>query len=172
MNVKIVYKQSNGQLVSYSYADNLASISPVYDNGTETETTTTLPQAVIDGGDATRYFYVSSSLQKDYYGYFTLTSNRTDSDSDGIEDMPADGTTLATYTLQKKDAAGDDMTDASDNETINISASRGLLSTLSVDLVNGAGTFTLKSVAETVKIQVQATNTTLGTIQKELQLIP
>jgi len=82
---------------------------------------------------------------------FTLTTDATDTYTpyNGIADIEADGTSYCTITIQKKDYLDNDMTAAEDNDTVTIETSRGKLSAIQVDLVNGTKTFTLTSVSET-----------------------
>jgi len=82
---------------------------------------------------------------------FTLTTDATDTYTpyNGIADIEADGTSYCTITIQKKDYLDNDMTAAEDNDTVTIETSRGKLSAIQVDLVNGTKTFTLTSVPET-----------------------
>lgn len=70
--------------------------------------------------------------------------------SDSI--VVSSGTISETYTIQKIDADGNDLIVGT--ETITVKTSRGLLSSLTIDLVNGVGTFTLSSVLETVSVQM------------------
>ncbi len=86
--------------------------------------------------------------------------------------MPSDGSTLATYTIRKKDRNGNYATGAGDNESIAISATRGKLSVRAVSLVNGQATFTLKSIEETVSINISVSQQKLGRKDMVLQLRP
>lgn len=102
--------------------------------------------------------------------YLALTTDATDTSTpvNGIPDIDADGVATCTINIQKKSGADDsDMTGAGDNETVTLETDRGHLSVLSVALVNGAGSVTLKSVAETVTatITASADGLTAGSIQ-------
>lgn len=79
---------------------------------------------------------------------FEITTDATDTHSpyEGVPDIDADGTDYCTITITQKDYKGDIL---SEDKTVYVECSRGKLSALSVDLVNGVGTVTLTSVSET-----------------------
>jgi len=68
---------------------------------------------------------------------------------DGIPDIPADGVSSCTITVKKKDRLGNYKTSESDNDQIDIRATKGALSTLRTNLVNGEAAITLTSLIET-----------------------
>jgi hypothetical protein len=73
----------------------------------------------------------------------------------GDDTIPADGTSSATYTIKKVDADGADY--ITGTEQLALAVQRGSLDTLTLDLVAGAGTVTLTSVAETVSSGISVT---------------
>lgn len=102
--------------------------------------------------------------------YLALTTDATDTADpiNGIPDIPADGTSSCTISIQKKNGADDsDMTGAEDNETVDLETSRGKLSSLRVQLANGAAQVTLTSVPETcvTGVTAKADGLTQGSIQ-------
>lgn len=86
--------------------------------------------------------------------YLKITTNATDTDGDGIVDIPADGTSSATIYIKKHNS--DDSLDTGFNEEVNLSTERGTLSAVKIALVNGEGQVTLTSAAETVLTTVRA----------------
>lgn len=170
MLAKIVYKLSDGQVSFGAWSNNLDGISPVYDSNTHAVVVAEVLQDLMD--NPSRYFYVDGGVVKDHYGTLELSSNQTDTDGDGIQDMASDGIALATYTIKKKDVNGNYATGAGDNDSIAIVATRGKLSVRAVSLVNGQATFTLKSIAETVSIIVSVSHQKLGRKEMVLQLRP
>jgi len=111
-------------------------------------------------GDIYQDFILSEGPTPNLYE-FTLKSieDRWDLKITGADTIPADGS-IETYTIQKIDADGVDITGTED---ITISTSRGMLSTFDVTLVGGTGTFTLTSVAETIEANIIAVSGTRGT---------
>lgn len=170
MLAKIVYKISDGQVSFAAWSNNLDGIHPVYDSNTHAVVAAEIAQDVME--NPSRYFYVDGDVVKDHYGTLELSSNQTDTDGDGIQDMASDGTSLATYTIKKKDASGNYATGAGDNDSIAIAATRGKLSARAVSLVNGQASFTLKSIEETVSILVSVSHAKLGRKEMVLQLRP
>lgn len=170
MLAKIVYNLSTKQVKSASWGTNIDAIFPDYTPQTEAVAKLNIPEELPNM--PSRYFFIDPTVVKDYYGSLELTSDQTDTDGDGIEDMPSDGTTLATYTVKKKDKDGNYVTGAGDTDLISIQADRGKLSSRSKSLVAGETTFTLKSIEETVLITVTISNPVLGVQSKLLQLRP
>lgn len=90
----------------------------------------------------------------------------------------ADGQSQATITIQKyKQTLQEDNTiqekpENSGTEEITIATTRGKLSALKLNLVDGQGTFTLTSVPETVKAIVTASSFTLGKTNIVIQFTP
>ena len=90
----------------------------------------------------------------------------------------ADGQSQATITIQKyKQTLQEDNTiqekpENSGAEEITIATTRGKLSALKLNLVDGQGTFTLTSVPETVKAIVTASSFTLGKTNIVIQFTP
>jgi len=101
-----------------------------------------------------------------------ITTDATDSldPIDGIPDIAADGSSTCTLTIKKKNGqTGDYMTEAGDNDTVDISATRGKLSALRVDLVNGEAAVTLTSVIESVVTDVTVTSSGLADDSIQIQ---
>ena len=86
-----------------------------------------------------------------------LTSDAKDtSPIDGIPQIPADGRSTTTITVQKKSmVTGRPLTGASHNNLLNIRATGGTLSTHQVNLEKGQATLTLRSSTETVMAEVR-----------------
>lgn len=82
--------------------------------------------------------------------------------------IPADGASLANLTVVKRHANG--TADTSSNETVLITTTRGLLSTESLQLVDGIGTFSLRSVEETVDADVVVKSEGGRTIRDEVTI--
>ena len=80
-----------------------------------------------------------------------LTTDATDTADpiDGIPDIEANGISTCTITIKKVNGLGEYMTDAADDDTIDLKCTRGNLSALRVDLVNGEASVTLTSTTET-----------------------
>ena len=74
----------------------------------------------------------------------------------GIPDIPADGTSSCSIIIKKRDRAGNYLTDVGDNDTIDLECSRGKLSALRINIVNGEASVTLTSIAETCVSEVKA----------------
>lgn len=72
------------------------------------------------------------------------------------DEIDADGTSTCTITIKKKDYQENYCTNAEDDDTIKLSLTRGSLSALSIDLVNGVATVILTSVSETVSTKILA----------------
>jgi len=107
-------------------------------------------------------------------GELELTTDATDSHQpyDGIPDIPGDGTSSCNIFIKKKDSEGAYLTGAEDNDTVEISCSRGKLSAIQVELVNGEAQVSLTSVAETCVSQIRATADVLSEGNIEIQFAP
>ncbi len=73
---------------------------------------------------------------------------------DGIPDVPADGTSVATITVEIRNPETNQI-DTTANDILYVSTDRGTLSAVNVQLVNGVGSFTIKSfetVVATIKV--------------------
>lgn len=162
MNGKIVYAILDGQV-----AFAVVGADPIFNAETHAAVSATLTRDILDNPG--RYFYVNGNVVKDYYGSLELLCDQSDSDADGVKDMPADGSSLATFTIKKKDRDGNY---AQGTEVISVAATRGLLSARQVTLSGGQGSFTLRSIEETVSIAVSVSHAKLGQAQESLQLVP
>lgn len=95
-----------------------------------------------------------------------------------ILEIPADGISQAIITVQKyKQTHQEDNTiqeepENSGTEEITFKTTRGKLSTLKLNLVNGQGQFALTSVPETVRATVTASNPDLGRATVDIQFTP
>ena len=80
-----------------------------------------------------------------------LTTDATDTADpiDGIPDISADGVSSCTLYIKKKSKLGNYLTGASHTDQIDLSCTRGKLSAIRVNLVNGEAEITFTSVAET-----------------------
>ena len=76
--------------------------------------------------------------------YLNLSTDRLDSDGDGLDDVPSDGVTSVTITIQKRDANGNAMTGAGNAEDFFLETMAGELDIVSGSLVNGAATAVLQ----------------------------
>jgi len=103
-----------------------------------------------------------------------ISTDATDTASpvDGVPDITADGTSYCTITLKKKDRSGAYKTAAEDNDTITLECTRGKLSDLQVDLVNGEAAVMLTSVPETCISTVIANGGDLGEVRIDIQFAP
>jgi len=90
----------------------------------------------------------------------------------GIPDIPADGASSCTILIKKKDQAGNYLTDISDNDTIDLECTRGKLSVLRIDLVNGEASLTLTSIAETCVSEVKAIADGMEPVTIQIQFAP
>jgi len=163
--IKVLYNLEDGRVLGAAECSTLDSISLQYDENVE-------GVAIVDSVDFNsggKYFYQNGNLVKDFYGRIMLTCDLADSDGDGMVELAADGSSVVTFTIKKVDGNGDVM---SGDESVRISSTRGLLSALSTPLVNGQATFTLRSIEETVSIDVKVTHPFLGTETIAVQLVP
>ena len=89
-----------------------------------------------------------------------ITTNATDTASpmDGIPDIAADDVSTCQINIQKQDADGNDLTGSGETDQVDIVNTRGKLSSLRVNLVNGAASVTLTSVPETVVSDISASS--------------
>jgi len=96
----------------------------------------------------------------EYLALFELEASTDATDTydpyDGVPDIPADGVSTCTITVKKKDLAGNYLTGAGDDDTVEFDTSRGALSDLRKDMVNGEVSVTLRSVQETCVATVTA----------------
>ena len=125
--------------------------------------------ALIYGGDPGDY------TEQHYNNYLELTTDATDTADpvDGIPDIPADGVSSCTITIQKKNGETDaDMVAAGDDDTVTLTNTRGALSVLQVDLVNGTADVTLTSVAETCISDIVASADGLDSGSIQIQFAP
>lgn len=169
MLTRIVYRTSDGKVTSGVSSSSLSSITVYPGSGEDQADVVASDDLLYSPGS---YFYVLGAVYKNYYGTLELTSNKTDTDGDGVEDMPGDGSSMATYTIKKKNSDGTYATDSSDNDTITIMSQRGRLSALSVPLVNGQATFTVTAPAETCVTIIKAYHDQLGWATRSLQFTP
>lgn len=84
--------------------------------------------------------------------YLEVTPNVSDSDGDGIPDVPADGSTTAAVDIQKKDKDGNDLTGAGDNDAFFVELSSGAADDASGSLVNGAAIVVLQGSTDKGKV--------------------
>lgn len=90
----------------------------------------------------------------------------------GIPDIPADGASSCSISVRKKDRAGNYLTDASDNDTVDLECTRGKLSDLRIDLVNGEASVSLTSIAETCVSEVKAAAEGMEPVTIQIQFAP
>jgi len=90
----------------------------------------------------------------------------------GIPDIPADGTSTCTIFIKKKDLFGNYLTSSEDNDTIYLTNTRGKLSSLKVNLVNGQAQVTLQSIPETCVSIVEAKGENLISARIQIQFAP
>jgi hypothetical protein len=62
--------------------------------------------------------------------------------------------------------------DAGDNDTVDLECTRGKLSALRIDLVNGEGSVTLTSIAETCVSEVKAIAQGMDPVSIQIQFAP
>ena len=74
----------------------------------------------------------------DFGTYLELSTPALDWDKDGVADVLADGLDTAQIDIQKKNAAGDDLTGAEHDDIVFLSVSAGSISESLISLVNGA----------------------------------
>jgi hypothetical protein len=88
--------------------------------------------------------------------YINLTTDVQDTVTpfDGIPDVPADGVTPATITVEVKNPDTNQV-DTTANDILYVSTERGKLSTVNVQLVNGVGSFQItctETVVTTIRV--------------------
>lgn len=160
MIAKVVYRLTDGKVAFWVSSNKIDMVAPQYDAGANGCSICDIPDDM--AADYSRYFYVAGDVSKDYYGKLSLTCDKTS--------MPADGTSIATYTVSKLDSAGNPMTLPADNDVVTVATTRGTLSTTTVTLANGVGTFTLRSVPETISIDVSVSSGNLGPASSSITL--
>lgn len=77
----------------------------------------------------------------DFGTYLDLSTTAQDWDHDGVADVQADGLDSAQVTIQKKDAAGNDLIGAEHDDIVFLSISTGSLTESLISLVNGTASF-------------------------------
>lgn len=89
---------------------------------------------------------------------YRLSTDATDDHEpeQGVPDIPADGTTSATITIQKYSGKDNKLTGSSHDDTVYVEATRGKLSSMNVSLTGGSATVELQSVQETVVSEIEA----------------
>lgn len=144
--MKIRYSLSDGkilQLGSSTLGDDKHHID--YDPSTEGIICFPTDQTV--QSNQWKYKIDNNQLMKLPEYHLVLTTTSTDSDHDGLIDIPANGSSICTITIQKKN---ENNSNASGDDEIWISATRGSLNKLHGNLSNGSLNFTLTSANETV----------------------
>jgi len=84
----------------------------------------------------------------------TTTAQDTVTPFDGIPDVPADGVTPATITVEVKNPDTNQV-DTNANDILYVSTERGKLSTVNIQLVNGVGSFQItctETVVTTIRV--------------------
>ena len=127
----------------------------------ETEEALEISQQIYDqlGLEVDKFYYYDDEVTSINREYLELTTDAVDTDGDGIPDIVGDGQSTATITIKKYLGTGD--LDTSFNGEVNVSVTRGRISSRKFNLVNGIGTVVLTSIAETTLtfITVVPTNT-------------
>jgi len=159
---KIVYRISDGLILSIIQTANLNAVIPVYDNTTASCTIVDVPNNVKLG--SSNWFFSGGAIVKNLYGVLSISVSSSS--------IPADGISTSTFTVSKMSSSGIPLTSSSDNDLISISATRGRLSSMGMPLINGVASFTLTSVSETVSSVVAVSNSLLGSCSTNIQFTP
>lgn len=127
---------------------------------------------ITDGNVGPECGYGPASMSRDDFTsktYLELTTDATDDavPVDGVPDISADGVASCTIYIKKKSALGNYLTGSSHDDTIDLDTTRGKLSALRVDLVNGEAEITLTSVPETCIATVSAVS---GEMSAEIEI--
>jgi len=111
---------------------------------------------------------------ENYPNTIELTTDATDTHQpyDGIPDIPANGTSTCNIFIKKKDPYGNYMTDPGDNDQIELENTRGSLSAIQTNLVDGEATIVLTSIAETCISEITATGEDLKEGEIQIQFAP
>lgn len=136
------YRKSDGMVLGAVRGADAAYFDDA-DHGTTIEFTGRIPKAFskfYDNTPGSEKFTDNSNSG----AVFGTSLSVGDTDGDGIADLPADGTTTATITIQKKDSAGNDMVGAQDNDQFFVEVKGGSLDKSSGNLVNGTSTIVLQ----------------------------
>src|SRR4051812_18400057 len=122
MTVKIVFDNTSLRILAVVGGTNLDSLTPVYDPSVATCVQVDAPEDIFTNRES--YFYRDGQVVRNAFGSMLMTAD--------VSEIPADGTSFATFTLSKVSSSGISMTSLDDNDIIDLSCTRGKLSTMSV----------------------------------------